>query len=143
MCRAGIDVKANTCATEFIPYKEILEQHLLKYKLHIHKQMGLFAYFILLADRFLNTDGKMAFVLPASFLRVNSCRKVRDFVIQNYYVNYIIFRIDTSNFSENTSLREILFIATKKDLRKNNKNRWDFEKECKSWNWGYGDNLSK
>ncbi|MHA1728521.1 MAG: Eco57I restriction-modification methylase domain-containing protein [Promethearchaeota archaeon] len=105
-----------------LTYKDILKDRLKEYKGKIHGQMGLFAYFLLLADRFLKSDGRIACVLPASILRIKSCKKIRDFIAENYNINYIISRVDQLNFSENTGLREILFIIKKKN-ESNKKNQ--------------------
>lgn len=79
----------------------------------IHKQMGLFAYFILLGDRFLEPNGKMALVLPSSFLRIKACENIRRYLSEYYTIDYIVSRIDRPHFSENTEFREILMVTTK------------------------------
>lgn len=96
-----------------ITYKDLLADRFSNYKDLINRRMGLFAYFVLLADKFLRINGKIAFVLPASFLRIKACEKIRMYLADHYEINFIVYRTDQSNFSENTALREILFIATK------------------------------
>ena len=98
------------------PYNKLLGERLFNYSSIINKRMGLFAYFILIADKYLKVGGRIAFVLPASFLRIDACKKIRDYLIKHYNIDYIVFRNDKPNFSENTAFREILFIATKKKL---------------------------
>jgi hypothetical protein len=107
-----------------ITYKDVLYERFNEYKNYLDASMGLYGYFILLADRFLNKKGKIAAVLPASILRLKSTLKLRKFIIKNYFLNYIIIRKDKVAFSENTALREILFIITKK-------NHVDFKINCK------------
>lgn len=103
-----------------ITYKDILYDRFSEYKKYLNSSMGLFAYFILLGDRLLRESGTIAAVLPSSILRLKSTHKIRKFIIKNYIVKYIITRRDQSAFSENTSLREILFVMQKKsdDVKK-------------------------
>jgi hypothetical protein len=95
-------------------FKSDLQKRFREYNDFIDPQMGLRAYFILLADRFLKPNGVMAFVLPATTVRVESMRGVRDFLTKNYAIEYILATDYRSAFSESTSLREILLIARKK-----------------------------
>ena len=67
----------------------------------------------MLADKFLNEDGRLAFVLPAAFLRVRSTEGIRKFLSEKYNVEYIITGKKRLNFSESTWRREILFVAKK------------------------------
>ncbi|MHA1284755.1 MAG: N-6 DNA methylase [Promethearchaeota archaeon] len=98
-----------------ISYKDILYERFNEYRDYLDASMGLFGYFILLADRFLNKNGKIAAVLPASILRLKSTLKIRKFITENYNIEYIITRKDKLAFSENTALREILLIMQKKN----------------------------
>ncbi|MFX0172010.1 MAG: Eco57I restriction-modification methylase domain-containing protein [Candidatus Hodarchaeota archaeon] len=79
---------------------------------YIHGQMGFYSYFILLADRFLKKKGNMGLVLPAAFLVTRSSLAVRNLLIENYQILYIISNKEL-NFSESTWRREILLIARK------------------------------
>jgi len=65
-------------------YKETLMKRLSEYRDYIHGQLGLYGYFILLADRFTKQNGRIALVLPATVLRVESARKVRELLVKNY-----------------------------------------------------------
>jgi len=100
---------------EKIPHdlKSDLLQRFSEYDEFIHPQMGFRAYFILLADRFLKPNGRMAFVLPATTLRVESMEPIRRMIATKYHIEYIITTDYRSAFSEATSLREILIIAKK------------------------------
>ncbi|GAB4311098.1 MAG: hypothetical protein Kow0069_11370 [Promethearchaeota archaeon] len=95
-------------------YKALLRSRLSEYEKWINARMGLHAYFVLLADRFLEEGGRIAAVLPASVLRVESTRKVREFLLERYDLEYVVSRADKSAFSENTSLREVLLVARKR-----------------------------
>lgn len=112
---------------EKIPYdfKSSLRERFSEYSGFIHSQMGLRAYFILLADRFLKSDGRMAFVLPATTLRVESMKGIRDMMAKRYDIEYIITTDYRSAFSESTALREILLVARRRnaeDTRSETKN---------------------
>jgi hypothetical protein len=95
-------------------FKSDLQQRFNEYKEFIHPQMGLRAYFMLLADRFLKPRGRMAFVLPATTLRVESMEPLRRMMATRYVIEYIITTDYRSAFSESTALREILLIARKR-----------------------------
>lgn len=98
-------------------YKDALIDRFKSYVDYIDGQMSYFNYFIFLADKFLNIGGFLAYVLPASFLRVKSSLKVRKFLSKRYNIRYIIANISGLNFSESTWKREILLIAQKKSKK--------------------------
>ncbi|MEM2099958.1 MAG: N-6 DNA methylase [Thermoproteota archaeon] len=94
-------------------YKGALFQRLGEYRDYLHGQLGLYGFFILLADRFLKEGGRMALVLPATVLRVKSCEGIRKFWSEKYHVEHIITTMQRSAFSESVRFREILIIARK------------------------------
>lgn len=97
-------------------YKDDLkEKYLSNYKDLIHGRMSYFNYFIMNGDDFLEEDGRMGMVLPVNILRGNSTRKLRKWLLNNYFLEYIIVREDEPNFSEQTSLRECLMVIRKKE----------------------------
>jgi len=99
-------------------YKNKLTDRFVQYADVLTGQMGLHGYFILLADMFLKEGGKLAFVLPATVLRLQSMEGIRKFLAKNYSLDYIITTEQRSAFSEAARFREILLVATKtkKDL---------------------------
>lgn len=99
-------------------YKKILIDRFSDYNEYLHGQLGYYGYFILLADRFLKTEGRIALVLPAAFLRLKSTAGLRRFLLQNYKIKYIIY--GDLNFSEATWRREILLIARKREPHASN-----------------------
>jgi type I restriction-modification system DNA methylase subunit len=103
-------------------YKQKLEARLHDYSSALHGQLGLYGYFILLADRFIKDEGKIAFVLPSSVLRVQSTQGIRDTWLSKYHIEFIITAWERAAFSEATEFREILVVGTKlpPDDRKNN-----------------------
>lgn len=94
-------------------YKKRLATYLKGYEKYIHGQLGLYGYFVLLGDRFVNTDGKLALVLPATILRVKSAKGVRRLLTENYQIEHIISTWQRAAFSEGAQFREILLVAKK------------------------------
>ncbi len=80
-------------------------------------QAGLAAVFITVADRCLKKGGRLAFVVPRSLLSGVSWKKIRELLSEKYHVEMIVTSHqapDNWNFSENTKLSEILFVARKR-----------------------------
>jgi len=94
-------------------YKEALTKRLQGYEDYLHGQLGLYGYFIFLADKFVKEDGKVALVLPATMLRVKSARGVRKLLTANYQIEHIITTWQRAAFSEGAQFREILLVAKK------------------------------
>lgn len=79
-------------------------------------QAGLGAAFIFLADRYLTEGGRVGVVLPRAVVSGVSWQPVRERLLKDYHVEYIITSYeggDNWNFSENTSLSEVLLVARK------------------------------
>ena len=93
--------------------KVLVVERFKKYEKIIDKKFGLHAYFILLANEFLKKDGKLAFVLPATTLRIESLMNLRKFLVENFEIEMIISSNQKSSFSDGSSFREILLIAKK------------------------------
>ena len=76
---------------------------------------GLGALFVPLADMHTKRGGRIAFVLPIAVATGESWRKVRQLIAERYHLEFVITSQDPNhtNFSENTELSEILFIARK------------------------------
>ena len=76
---------------------------------------GLGSVFMALADRHLEVDGRMAFVLPAALASGEAWGPSRQLIADRYHLETVVASHDSEkqNFSENTSLSEILFIARK------------------------------
>jgi hypothetical protein len=84
-------------------------------KLGISATAGLGAMFVPLADKHLKPGGRMAFVLPIALASGESWGAVRRYLADRYHLELVITSHDASrtNFSENTDLSEILFVARK------------------------------
>jgi tRNA1(Val) A37 N6-methylase TrmN6 len=94
-------------------YKDALMKRLKDYIDYLHGQLGLYGYFILLADKFTKENGRIALVLPATILRVKSAEGVRNFLAEKYRIEHIITTWQRAAFSESAQFREILLIARK------------------------------
>lgn len=71
------------------------------------------AYFLLLADRFLEKDGRLACVLPFSTFVGKAFKNIDEYLVKKYSVKCIICGLGRSAYSDNTSLTEILLVAKK------------------------------
>jgi N-6 DNA methylase len=74
---------------------------------------GLGSVFVALADRWLNREGRLAFVLPAALASGEAWADTRKLIASRYHLETVVSSHDAErfNFSENTDLSEILFIA--------------------------------
>jgi len=83
---------------------------------------GLAAVFVALADRYVKFEGRLALVLPKALLSGVAWEPTRDLLRKKYVLEYVVASHDPErwNFSESTSLSEILLIARKKKESNNN-----------------------
>jgi type I restriction-modification system DNA methylase subunit len=79
------------------------------------------AYFLLLADRFLDKNGRFACVLPFSTFVGKAFKNTDEFLVKKYSIKCIICGMRRSAYSDNTSLTEILFVAKKSNPSKNHR----------------------
>jgi len=84
-----------------------------EYEKYLHGQLGLYGYFILLADRFVKDGGRIAFVLAATVLMAKSAKGVRKLLNEEYCIEHIITAWERAAFSEGAQFREILLVAKK------------------------------
>ena len=91
---------------------------------------GLGSAFLALADERLRTGGRLAFVLPATLVTGSRWEKLRQLLLENYDVEWVIVCHDPRNrskkstipgrrfisFSESTRIAEVLIVATKRVL---------------------------
>jgi hypothetical protein len=80
---------------------------------------GLGSVFVALADRWLKIGGRLAFVLPAALVSGEAWASTRQLIASRYHLETVISSHDPerTNFSENTDLSEILFIARKREQK--------------------------
>lgn len=79
-------------------------------------QAGLGGSFTFLADTYLKEGGRLGLVLPKSVLAGVSWGKIRELLFDDYHVEFIVSSFegpDDWNFSENTSLSEVLLVGKK------------------------------
>lgn len=79
-------------------------------------QAGSAAVFVFVADKYLIKGGRLGLVLPRSILSGSSWKKVREKLLNDYHIEYIITSFEGGNnwnFSENTNLSEVLIVAKK------------------------------
>ena len=84
-------------------------------KIGISATAGLGALFVPLADKHMKPGGRIAFVLPIALASGEAWGAVRKFIADRYHLEVVITSHDPSrtNFSENTDLSELLFVARK------------------------------
>jgi len=95
-------------------YRADLRKWLSPYKDYISDSYSLWAYFILIADKFIKNGGRVGFVLPVAILKQDTYSKLRQFIAKNFQINYVIVGGYKCAFSENTAFRECLLILEKK-----------------------------
>jgi hypothetical protein len=81
-------------------------------------QAGEGLLFLYLAHRFIKANGVVAFVLPRNLLMGVSWFLVRVLLATTYHLKYVIVSSDSENgynFSEGTSLSEVLIVARRQD----------------------------
>ena len=78
---------------------------------------GLGSVFVALADRHLKVDGRLCLVLPRALLSGVSWKPTRTLIASRYNLEYVIVSHEPGhwNFSENTSLSEVLVVAHKRN----------------------------
>ncbi len=88
----------------------------------LNNKSPLYAYFLLIADRLLETKNQkaatnekyIAAVLPIVFLQNENEKRLRYYLKSKYLWKYIILNEITGNFSEDTQLSEILLVLQKR-----------------------------
>ena len=76
---------------------------------------GLGSVFVALGDKYLQSGGRLAFVLPAALASGEAWGATRKLIAEKYHLETVVSSHDASrqNFSENTDLSELLFVARK------------------------------
>jgi len=90
-------------------------------RIGIKATAGLGALFVPLADRHIKKGGRIAFVLPIALATGEAWASVRKYLADRYHLELVITSHDPSrtNFSENTDLSEILFVARRLAAKEN------------------------
>jgi hypothetical protein len=71
-------------------------------------------FFLLIADRFLKDDGRLAAVLPLTTFTGRAFQPLVRYLVENYVIEVIVAGLGRSSFSEDTSLTECLIVARKR-----------------------------
>lgn len=89
-----------------------------RYNVKANITAGLGSIFVATADNYIKANGRIAIVLPKALLSGVAWNQTRTLLKDSYQVDYIIVSHDSQrwNFSENTSLSEVLLIATKLNI---------------------------
>lgn len=82
------------------------------------KQVNLWGLFLSLADEFMKDGSKIGAVLPINLMRGRASQKLRDFILQNYHIRYIVKSTKDVGFSEGCQFRDILVVLEKRKVKK-------------------------
>jgi len=83
------------------------------------KQVNLWGYFLALSHYLLKPNGKMGVVIPINIARGRATEKIREFILKNYHIIYIVKPIADVAFSESSDFKDVLLIAEKKKPEQN------------------------
>jgi hypothetical protein len=77
---------------------------------------GLGSVFVALGDKFLKKGGRLCLVLPRALVSGVAWQRTRQLIAEKYDLEYLIVSHEPEhwNFSENTSLSEVMFVAEKR-----------------------------
>ena len=92
-------------------YRKLLTSRFPDYADYASKEQSLFGYFVFLSDRFLNSTGRMGFVLPTTAIRQMSSDGMRRLLLDRYHIEYVIGASYRLAFSENAAFAEVLIVA--------------------------------
>jgi hypothetical protein len=76
-------------------------------------QVNLWGFFIALADLAIKPNGKIGTVIPINIARGKATDEVRDYLLRNYSLKYVVKATEDLAFSEGASFRDVLLVAEK------------------------------
>ncbi|MFQ6057221.1 MAG: Eco57I restriction-modification methylase domain-containing protein, partial [Methanosarcinales archaeon] len=76
-------------------------------------QVNLWGYFLALADDLVKNNGKIGAVIPINIFRGSATEKIRNFILENYKIRYIVKTTKELGFSEDSAFRDVLLILEK------------------------------
>jgi len=94
-------------------------------------QVNLWGYFLALVDLLLKPGGKIGAVIPINIARGKATEKIRNFLLENYHIEYIVKPVGDIAFSEGSAFRDVLLIAKKRKPKENDVTGIIFFKENK------------
>lgn len=77
-------------------------------------RINFWGFFLALADYLLKKKGKMGLVIPINIARGEATKVLRNYILKNYHIHYILKTTRDIAFSEGSAFRDILLIAEKK-----------------------------
>jgi hypothetical protein len=77
-------------------------------------QVNLWGFFLALADDLVKEGGTIGAVIPINIARGKATKKIRNYILENYQIRYIVKATKDLAFSESASFRDILFVAEKR-----------------------------
>jgi hypothetical protein len=88
-----------------------------RYDLQANITAGLGSVFVAVADRYIKKGGRLALVLPKALVSGVAWMPTRELLAKNYHLEFLVASHDPErwNFSESTSLSEVLLVARKLD----------------------------
>ncbi|MCJ7553034.1 MAG: SAM-dependent methyltransferase [Ignavibacteriaceae bacterium] len=97
--------------------------------IHSGNLVNLWGYFLVLGDMLLKENGILGAVIPINFARGKATEKIRDYIISNHTIKYIIKPVGDMAFSEGAVFKDILLITKKQKPTKLDKTKIVFLKE--------------
>ena len=76
-------------------------------------RVNLWGFFLALADLILKPNGKIGTVLPINIARGKATEEIRNHLLENYRIKYIIKSVSDLAFSEGAAFRDVLLVAEK------------------------------
>lgn len=76
-------------------------------------RVNLWGFFLALADLVLKNNGKIGTVLPINIARGKATEEIRNYLLDNYRIKYIIKSVSDLAFSEGAAFRDVLLVAEK------------------------------
>ncbi|MEO8398789.1 MAG: N-6 DNA methylase, partial [Ignavibacteriaceae bacterium] len=84
-----------------------------KLNIHCGNLVNLWGYFLVLGDLLLMESGIMGAVIPINFARGKATEKIRDYILKNHSIKYIIKPVGDMAFSEGAAFKDILLVTEK------------------------------
>jgi len=90
------------------------------------KEINLWGYFLAHSDLVLKNGGKLGAIIPITFFRGKRTKKIREYILKNYSIEYIIRPPLNSCFSEDSNFNDIILIAKKVPFEENHETKLVF-----------------
>ncbi|MHA1150845.1 MAG: HsdM family class I SAM-dependent methyltransferase [Promethearchaeota archaeon] len=94
--------------------------------------INLWGYFLALGDLLLKEKGRLGAIIPINIARGKASKKIRQFLLENYHIKYIIKPVLEMGFTEGTHFKDIILIAEKRKPKANDYTGFIFIKKKKN-----------